>query len=74
MSAKAESLMRREIARVSGGFTSCGVAQPTARTRWLMTLSACLTDPVTGQFTVEVLVANTLLDRPKNLVLLHTGD
>jgi hypothetical protein len=33
-----------------------------------------LTDLVTGQFTVERLIASTLLDRPDNPMLSHAGD
>jgi hypothetical protein len=71
---KERELHAGKIAQVAGGFTSGGVAQFNARARWLKTRSTCLTDPVTGQFTVECLIANTLLDRPKNLMLSHTGD
>ena len=65
MSAKrGERLVRKKIARVVSGFRSCGVPQISVGARWLKTLSRCLTDLVTGQFTAERLIANTLLDRP----------
>ena len=73
-SRKERELYTGKIARVAGGFTSGGVAQFNARARWLKTRSRCLTDPVAGQFTVEGLIANTLLDRPKNLMLFHPRD
>lgn len=42
---------------------------------WLNTYARLtLTDLVTGQFTVESLIANTLLDRPGNPMLFHAGD
>jgi hypothetical protein len=66
--------VRRKIEQVASGFTSCGVGQLTAHAGWPKTLGTFLTDLVAGQFTVEALVANTLLDRPKNLMLPHTGD
>ena len=72
-SAKGERLTPRTIAQVSDGFTVGGVAQLNTRVRWLKTYT-CLTDLVTGQFTVERLIANTLLDRPENPMLFHAGD
>jgi hypothetical protein len=65
--------MQRTIAQVSDGFTVRGVAQLNNRARWLKTYT-CLTDLVTGQFTVKRLIANTLLDRPGNPMLFHAGD
>jgi hypothetical protein len=65
--------MQRTIAQVSDGFTVRGVAQFTAPCT-VRTLSACLTNSVAGQCTVQGLVENTLLGRPKDSVFFHTGD
>ena len=43
------------------------------RARWLK-IYTYLTDLVTGEFTVERLIAKTLLDRPDNPMLSHAGD
>ena len=68
MSAKRrERFVRKKIAQVASGFCLGEV-------RWPRTLSRCLTDLVTGQFTVERLIANTLLDGPENSMLSHAGD
>ena len=65
MSAKrGERLVRKKIARVASGFRPCEVPQISVGARWPKTLSRCLTDLVTGQFTAERRIANTLLDRP----------
>ena len=65
--------MRRTIAQVSYGFSVRGEARPNTRARWLKTYT-CLTELVTGQFTVERLIANTLLGWPDNPMLFHAGD
>lgn len=71
---RGERLVPKKIAQVASGFCPGGVPQISVRARWLKTLSRCLTDRVAGQFIVEWLVANTLLDRPGNSMLFHAGD
>jgi hypothetical protein len=70
---KERELDASKIAQMAAGFTSGGLAQLNTRARWLKTYT-CLTDLVTGQFTVERLIANNLLDRPENPMLFHAGD
>lgn len=73
MSTKGERARCGQDGANGAGFTSGGVAQLNTRAGWLNTYT-CLTDLVTGQFTVERLIANTLLDRPDNPMLSHAGD
>src|ERR1700727_4093023 len=73
MSTKGESARCGQDCANSGGFHVGGVAQLNPRARRLKTYT-CLTDLVTGQFTVERLIANTLLNRPENPMLFHAGD
>ena len=70
---KERELDAGKIAQIAAGFTGRGVAQLHTCARWLK-IYTCLTDLVTGQFTVERLIANTLLDRPENPMLFHAGD
>jgi hypothetical protein len=74
ISAKEESFMRARLSKWRVVSRRVEWRSSTPVHRWLKTRSTCLTDPVTGQFTVEGLIANTLLDRPKNPMLFHTGD
>ena len=74
MSTKRERSRRRQDCADGGWFhVAGGVAQLDACARWLK-IYTCLTDLVTGQFTVKRLIANTLLDRPENPMLFHAGD
>ena len=48
------------------------LAGPVAR--WRRALGTLLTDSVAGQFTVEGLIVNSFLGRPKDPVFFHAGD
>jgi hypothetical protein len=66
--------MRWTIAQMAGGLTFVDWRNSPRRARLPKVLSTGLTDLVAGQFTVEGLIASTLLGRPKDSVLFHTGE
>jgi hypothetical protein len=66
-----EMLMRGKIAQVADGFTPFAEWR---NSRWPRVLATSLERPARWTAIVDGLIESTLLGRPKDPVLFHTGD